>query len=251
MRDGLEAVQALRGTDRGAVTLVVVGTLASTTLTERLRRFRDAHPAIDLRLRTALSREVSDLVRRGDATLGLRYDADPNPEIVSTTIHDEPMVPVCSPRHRLARVPRVGATALAGERWVAFPPRPRPGGEPYARPSTVASRSWDSTDRRSFPSTASPRKSGWSRPASGWPCCRRAAWTRTPGRHAARAPRPRPPHDGAGRADPSPARLSLRRRAGADGDADRLAGVDPDRGRTSSPSARIGVAPSATTRVRP
>ena len=42
------------------------------------------------------------------------------------------MVPVCSPRHRLARVPRVGAAALAGERWVAFPPRPRPGGEPYA-----------------------------------------------------------------------------------------------------------------------
>jgi DNA-binding transcriptional LysR family regulator len=132
MHDGLEAVQALRGTDRGAVTLVVVGTLASTILTERLRRFRDAHPAIDLRLRTALSREVSDLVRRGDATLGLRYDADPNPEIVSTTIHDEAMVLVCSPRHRLVRVPRVGTTALAGERWVAFPPRPRPGGEPYA-----------------------------------------------------------------------------------------------------------------------
>jgi DNA-binding transcriptional LysR family regulator len=80
----METAQALRGTDRGAVTLVVVGTLASITVTEHLRRCRDAHPAIDLRLRTALNREVSDLVRRGDAILGLRYGADPNPEAVST-----------------------------------------------------------------------------------------------------------------------------------------------------------------------
>src|SRR5436309_14837 len=69
MRDGVEAVGALRGGDRGAVTLAIVGTLASTTLTERLRAFREAFPAIDLRVRTALSREVSELVRRGDATL--------------------------------------------------------------------------------------------------------------------------------------------------------------------------------------
>jgi DNA-binding transcriptional LysR family regulator len=103
MRDGIDAVGALRGANRGTVTLAVVSTLASTTLTERLRRFREAHPAIDLRLRTALSSEVSALVRHGDAALGLRYDTDPHPDLVSSTIHDEPMVPVCAPRHRLAR----------------------------------------------------------------------------------------------------------------------------------------------------
>src|SRR3989442_15174458 len=35
MRDAADAVGALRGTSRGAVTLAVVGTLASTALTER------------------------------------------------------------------------------------------------------------------------------------------------------------------------------------------------------------------------
>jgi len=132
MRDGIDAVGALRGAHRGAVTLAVVGTLASTTLTERLRHFREAHPAIDLRLRTALSSEVSALVRRGDATLGLRYDSDPHPDLVSTRIHDEPMVPVCAPRHRLARVRRVDPKALAGERWITFPPRSGVAHEPYA-----------------------------------------------------------------------------------------------------------------------
>jgi DNA-binding transcriptional LysR family regulator len=78
MRDGIEAVAALRGGDHGSVALAVVGTLASTSLTERLRRFRERHGGVDLRLRTALSAEVSGLVRRGDATLGLRYDADPH-----------------------------------------------------------------------------------------------------------------------------------------------------------------------------
>src|SRR5262249_39772890 len=87
MRDGIEAVGALRGTGRGTVTLAVVGTLASTTLTASLRRFREAHPGVDLRLRTALSVEVSALVLRGDATLGLRYDVDPHPDLVSSMIH--------------------------------------------------------------------------------------------------------------------------------------------------------------------
>jgi DNA-binding transcriptional LysR family regulator len=132
MRDGVEAVGALRGTGRGTVALAVVGTLASTTLTERLRRFREAHPGVDLRLRTALSAEVSALVLRGDATMGLRYGADPHPDLVSSTIHDEPMVPVCSPRHRLARVRSVAPRALAGERWLAFPPRPGAAREPYS-----------------------------------------------------------------------------------------------------------------------
>lgn len=132
MRDAVDAVGALRGTSRGAVTLAIVGTLASTTLTDRLRRFREAHPAIDLRLRTALSSEVSALVLRGDATLGLRYDVDPHPDLVSSVIHQEPMIPVCSSRHRLARARQVDERRLAGERWITFPPRAGAAREPYA-----------------------------------------------------------------------------------------------------------------------
>ena len=132
MHDGVEAVRALRGGDRGVVTLAVVGTLAGTMLTGGLRRFRERFPAIDVRVSTALSREVSDLVRRGDATLGLRYGHDPHPELESRTVHEEPMVAVCSPRHPLAGARRLQPAALAGDRWITFPPRPAPGPEPYA-----------------------------------------------------------------------------------------------------------------------
>jgi DNA-binding transcriptional LysR family regulator len=82
-------------------------------------------------LRTALSQEVTALVRRGDAMLGLRYGADPHPEMRSVKVHDEPMMVVCSPRHRLAHRSRVAPTALAAEPWVAFPPRDGAHYDPY------------------------------------------------------------------------------------------------------------------------
>jgi DNA-binding transcriptional LysR family regulator len=131
MRDGLDSVRALQQVDRGTITLALVGTLASTTLTGCLQRFRDAHPRVELRLRTALSQEVSVLVRRGDATLGLRYGGDPHPDMVSVSVYDEPMMVVCSPRHRLAGRRSVAPSALGAERWVAFPPRNEAFYEPY------------------------------------------------------------------------------------------------------------------------
>ncbi len=130
-RDGAAAVRAVERMDRGAITLALVGTLASTSLTSCLEQFRTAHPEVQLRLRTALSQEVSSLVRRGDATLGLRYGLDSNPELTASTIFEEPMYPVCAPRHRLARGRRVETKALTGEPWITFPPRPGVTGEPY------------------------------------------------------------------------------------------------------------------------
>jgi DNA-binding transcriptional LysR family regulator len=132
MRDALEAVDAVRGTSQGTVTLALVGTLASTAVTEHLRTFHATYPAIDLRVRTALSAEVSTLVRRGDATLGLRYEADPRSDLISTRVHDERMLAVCSPHHRLARARRVAPAALAGERWITFPARLGGVPEPYS-----------------------------------------------------------------------------------------------------------------------
>lgn len=132
MRDGIEAVNAVRGTAHGTVTLALVGTLASSSLTARLSRLRSEHPGLDLRLRTALSAEVSALVLRGDAGLGLRYGTDPDPGLMSVIIHHERLVPVCPPGHPLAAGGTDLTAALAGQRWLAFPPRPGTPGDPYA-----------------------------------------------------------------------------------------------------------------------
>lgn len=129
MRDGIEAVTATRDGDLGAVTLALVGTLASSRLTARLRAHRDARPGLDLRLRTALSAEVSALVLRGEAGLGLRYRTDPDPALTSVVIDEERLVPVCPPGHPLERA---GLAGLARERWLTFPHQPDDPAEPYA-----------------------------------------------------------------------------------------------------------------------
>ena len=131
VRDGATAVRALAKGDEGRLTLAIVGTLASSRLTARLARFRDAYPRLRLLLRTGSSAEVSGLVRRGEATLGLRYFADPAPDLVSREIDQEPMTVVAPAGHRFAGARRLPARRLAGEPWVGFPPRRGAARDPF------------------------------------------------------------------------------------------------------------------------
>lgn len=72
---------------------------------------------------------MSDLVRRGEATLGLRYFTDLDSSLVSEVFMEEALVVACSPAHRLAGRRLRDPAALARERWVTFPP-PRRRREP-------------------------------------------------------------------------------------------------------------------------
>ncbi|MGC1410476.1 MAG: LysR family transcriptional regulator [Acetobacteraceae bacterium] len=122
LRDGHDAVSGLQAGMEGVISLALVGTLADTHIVDALRQFAKRAKDVRLELQTASSREVTDLVRRGEATLGLRYYASDRPELVSQDAGSEAMLVVAAPGHRLAGR-RVGqARLLAGERWVGFPP---------------------------------------------------------------------------------------------------------------------------------
>lgn len=123
--DGAEAVRALHQDHTGAISLALVGTLASTEITEHLREFRQQHPKVQLDLRTASSAEVSELVRQGEVTFGLRYFADSSPMLASEVVRQERLVVVCAADHRLAKQPRCGTRDLLNERWITFPSRGR------------------------------------------------------------------------------------------------------------------------------
>jgi DNA-binding transcriptional LysR family regulator len=133
LRDGAAAVKALAAGDGGRLALAIVGTLASTELTAQLRRFHADHPRLRVLLRTGSSAEVSSLVRRGEATLGLRYFADPASDIVSHTVYQEALVVVAAADHPLAELRTVAAARLRGEPWVAFPPRRGSAVDPFGQ----------------------------------------------------------------------------------------------------------------------
>lgn len=138
LRDGAAAVQALARGDGGRLTLAIVGTLASTELTARLRRFREQHPRLQVMLRTGNSAEVSALVRRGEAALGLRYFPDPGSDVVSRTLYREPLVVVAAGGHPLAGTRRIAPARLREEAWIAFPPRRGTAVDPFGQVITRA-----------------------------------------------------------------------------------------------------------------
>lgn len=135
LRDGVEAVHGLQAGVEGALSLALVGTLADAHVADVLREFamRSAHA--QLHLRTASSREVIDLVRRGAAMLGLCYHRVDRSDLVSFNAGSEELLVVAASAHRLAgrRVRHVHQ--LAGERWLGFPSTPgeRDSGQTLAR----------------------------------------------------------------------------------------------------------------------
>jgi DNA-binding transcriptional LysR family regulator len=120
-QDAENAVRALARPNSGPVALAVVGTLAGGRLSAILKRFAAEYPQVDFALCTATSAEVSNLIRRGEATIGLRYDRDHSRDLDCELLFAERLQVVCAPDHPRAgrRVARLAE--LRGERWIAFP----------------------------------------------------------------------------------------------------------------------------------
>jgi DNA-binding transcriptional LysR family regulator len=122
LKDGRDAVRDLQSGVRGSISLALVGTLADTRIVDTLRRFAKRARDIRLELRTASSAEVTDLVRRGEVTLGLRYFSPDSPDLVVHPAGAEAVLVVAAKGHRLAGRRLRDVKALKGERWIGFPP---------------------------------------------------------------------------------------------------------------------------------
>ncbi len=145
-RDGAAAVRETIDGDVGTLVLALIGTLASTSLTRQLHQFRQSHPRTRLVLHTARSHEVSEMVLRGHATLGLRYFIDPNSGITSLLVYEEPLVIARSAQSMLLRDGRLEPDGLVGIPWVAFPTGPGVPNEPYAHLLTRLLAMWGMDD---------------------------------------------------------------------------------------------------------
>lgn len=121
VEDCARAAAALRSDASGPLSVVAVGTLAGANLTPILKRFTAAHPDVALSLRTATSAETSDLVRQGEASIGLRYHYDAAPDLTCEQIAEERLAVACGPDHPHAGGAVSSLRELADETWLAFP----------------------------------------------------------------------------------------------------------------------------------
>jgi DNA-binding transcriptional LysR family regulator len=132
VRDGINAVKEVTEENRGDLLLAIVGTLASTNLLESIRTFRREHRSIRLRLHTANSKGVSQLVRSGDSDLGLRYFADSSGDLENHVLGEESIVLVRAVNSTLLPDEPPTIKLLSSVPWVGFPIGSGSSGEPFA-----------------------------------------------------------------------------------------------------------------------
>ncbi|MEV4314560.1 LysR family transcriptional regulator [Actinocrispum sp. NPDC049592] len=120
LRDGERAVRD-RSVAAQTLRLAIVGTLADSHIVDALRSFT-AESSVSVDLRTATSREVSALVRNGEADLGLRYHPDPDPKLESIPLGDEKLYVVVPANHPVAAATLPDLSALRDDTWLGFPP---------------------------------------------------------------------------------------------------------------------------------
>jgi len=101
IKDGVDALKTDDNIETGVINIAIVGTLASTDLSQKLKAFRTKYPQVELNLRTALSNEVSELVLSGEVHLGMRYFPETSADIQSDLLFQEPMVTVCATDSKL------------------------------------------------------------------------------------------------------------------------------------------------------
>jgi DNA-binding transcriptional LysR family regulator len=121
-REGAAAVLALEQDGGGAVTLALVGALATAAVVGRLQAFRAAAPGVRLTLRTGTTDEVAALVRAGEAHLGLLRELGGGAEdLESLSLEPERPTVVCGPQHPLLRAAGpIPPEALDGQTWVTL-----------------------------------------------------------------------------------------------------------------------------------
>jgi DNA-binding transcriptional LysR family regulator len=121
VRRGIEATQR---TARGESGSLSVGYAASAVLThfpEIIRRYRDQFPGVALDLRELSPSAEVESVRTGAVEVAFVREIGESPDLVYTTIVQEPLSVLLPPGHPLVAADQVPLEALAEEAFVHFP----------------------------------------------------------------------------------------------------------------------------------
>src|SRR5262249_15346469 len=155
-----QAVHDIRPASGGAIQIAAVLSICTYLLPDVLKRFQAAHKDVMITVRSGHSKEVLEMVLRGDAEIGLARSLH-HPEVETVSLRDDPLVlvgraaswPSRSRRARLEEIADRPLTSFArGWRDWTLP-------RGFSR-RAGSSRTWRSRSRRSRPPSA------WS--SAGW-----------------------------------------------------------------------------------
>jgi DNA-binding transcriptional LysR family regulator len=107
----VQSLDDLAGLKRGLVTIHASQTIASYWLPQRIVRFREAYPQIEVKLAIGNTAQVAKAVFDGEVELGFIEGAVHQPMLERTPVDFDRLVIVCAPDHPWA----AGEAVLAGD----------------------------------------------------------------------------------------------------------------------------------------
>ena len=109
-----QAVHDLRPASGGALQIAAVLSICTYLLPDVLQRFQAAHPKVMITVRSGHSKEVLEMVVRGEAELGLARSLH-HPAVETVSLRDDPLILVGRPsaaRSRRARLEEIAGRPL-------------------------------------------------------------------------------------------------------------------------------------------
>jgi len=86
-----QAVHDLRAASGGAIQIAAVLSICTYLLPDVLKRFQTAHPLVMITVRSGHSKEVLEMVLRGEAEIGLARSLN-HPEVETVSLRDDPLI---------------------------------------------------------------------------------------------------------------------------------------------------------------
>ncbi|MBI2491028.1 MAG: LysR family transcriptional regulator, partial [Candidatus Rokubacteria bacterium] len=114
-----QAVHDLRPSAGGALQIAAVLSICTYLLPDVLKRFQAAHPKVMITVRSGHSKEVLEMVLRGEAEIGLARSLH-HPEVETLSLRDDPLILVGRPSARAAGERRARLEELADRPLIFF-----------------------------------------------------------------------------------------------------------------------------------
>jgi len=114
-----QAVHSLRPASGSALQIAAALSICTYLLPHVLRRFQAAHPTVMITVRSGHSKEVLEMVLRGDAELGIARSLH-HPEVQTISLGDDPLVLVTRPQAAAARTRRAPLQEIADRPLIFF-----------------------------------------------------------------------------------------------------------------------------------
>ena len=117
--DGRDALEQVMTASAGHLMIAAAPAVSTYVLPELLERFVQAHPRVEVSVRTGHSEDVVELVLRDEVQLGLGR-AIRHPDLELRPFHTEDLVLVCAPEHPFTQLSFVTMAQVAAEKLIMF-----------------------------------------------------------------------------------------------------------------------------------